>query len=597
MAIKMRPQLITLLLFGATLLACREAPLPEATRDKLTHAEMLSAESTDHGPIQNAFFLPADGSDAALHAFSGRLTLPETVMRTQPQAIAPATIAGKKTQLFPSVSMRFLSNDGHLIPVERGIIESPDSESFWQIQVSPGRVWSEADDKGMSRASFPFMLTSNIENESYNGVATFLYNDTGVSHLRYQVTQQLTPYFVETWFVASGHIPALYTPAGIKAQGAIVDDFMAELADRAAWQSWGSFVDKVGAENASRFNSSIDPNKIIVSGLITPDEVYVNFSPTPYGPYPYPHEMRHGIWSVTKSAAGMIAALRMAQKYGDEIFDYRIRDLLDFEAGHDGWEDVTIGHALSMATGIGAGSENVNPNNITDGYIYGDKEAYDAWYLAPTLAEKLGYVFRQPNHPWGPGEHVRYRDRDIFLLAAALSHLLQQKEGPNANLWTMLVSEVYQPIGIRHMPSNSTKESGGRAGVPFLGWGLYMTIDDIVKVSRLIQNGGKNQGEQILSPTKLAEALYQTDIRGLPTGDSNEFGDKSYHMSFWHEPYISAAGTQYSVPEMHGWGGNVIAIMPNGTTGFRIGNGGNAAFEQMINVSDEFLPFDTSGSR
>jgi hypothetical protein len=402
---------------------------------------------------------------------------------------------------------------------------------------------------------------------------------------------------VQTWFVASGHIGLTYSAENAASRRAVIDDFADELAARVPWSSWEQVSDQVGHELASRFNSDVDPEKIIVSGLITPDEVFVHFASAPYGPYPYPHEMRHGIWSVTKSAAGMMAALRLAQKYGDEIFDYRIKDLLDFSADHDGWDNVTIGHALSMATGIGAGSENVDPNNITDGYLYADQDAYDAWYLAPTLEEKLWHVFRQANHPWGPGVHARYRDRDLFLLAAALSSLLKQKEGDDANLWTMLVDEVYRPIGIRHMPSNTTKETDDKTGVPFLGWGLYMTIDDIVKVSRLLQNGGRHNGEQLLSPTKLAEALYQTDVRGLPTGSSNRFGDKSYHMSFWHEPYVSAGGTQYSVPEMHGWGGNVIAIMPNGTTGFRIGNGGYAEFEEMIRVSDTLMPFDESGGR
>jgi len=170
--------------------------------------------------------------------------------------------------------------------------------------------------------------------------------------------------------------------------------------------------------------------------------------------------------------------------------------------------------------------------------------------------------------------------------------LLKQKEGDDANLWTMLVDEVYAPIGIRHMPANFTKEPGGDAGMPLLAWGLYMTIDDIVKLSRLIQNNGEHNGQQILSATKLAEARYLTDVRGLSTGASNQFGDKSYHMTFWHEPYTTATGATYSIPEMHGWGGNVIAIMPNGTTGFRIGNGGYAEFEQMISVSDKLRPFD-----
>jgi len=106
----------------------------------------------------------------------------------------------------------------------------------------------------------------------------------------------------------------------------------------------------------------------------------------------------------------------------------------------------------------------------------------------------------------------------------------------------------------------------------------------------LLQNGGRHEGEQILSPTKLAQALYQTDQRGLPTGASNEFGDHSYHMSIWHTPYAGASGFTTSVPEMHGWGGMLVCLMANGMTGFRLGNGGTRSLE-MIEAADRIRPF------
>ena len=155
---------------------------------------------------------------------------------------------------------------------------------------------------------------------------------------------------------------------------------------------------------------------------------------TPYGAYPFPREMRHGVWSVTKTAAGMLTLLRMAQKYGDEVLDYRIRDYLDVTATHDGWEHVTFRNAMSMATGIGTGTLNIDPNNIGSGDASNPSnnagvDDYMAWYLEPTLAGKLDEVFKIPSYPWGPGEHARYRDRDIFTLSAALESFYKKKEG------------------------------------------------------------------------------------------------------------------------------------------------------------------------
>ena len=85
----------------------------------------------------------------------------------------------------------------------------------------------------------------------------------------------------------------------------------------------------------------------------------------------------------------------------------------------------------------------------------------------------------------------------------------------------MMMDEVYRPIGIHHLTQNGSIEPDGGPSVPFLAWGLYLTIDDTAKIGTLLLSGGQHNGVQLLSPTKLAEALYQADVRGLPTGDAN----------------------------------------------------------------------------
>ena len=559
-------------------------------RAQLGHDQLMSVNHAVDGPVANSFFMPQDGAAAAQHRFSAAITIPEHALHTAPEVILPTRVAGKKTQLFPGVTLHFVSHGEHLVPVERDIIAPPGSDSFWQIQVSPGRVWSEEGDAAMSRASFPFFLTSIIENESYNGIATFLYDDDSVSGLRYQIVQQLTPFLVETWFVASNQQAIEYRPTTIATEK-LIADFEQELQDQLVWRQWSELEDKYGADQLSDFNTGIDPKLVVASGLIIDNEVYVQSMATPYGDYPYPREMRHGVWSATKTLAGLATLSRMAQKYGDEILDYKIKDYLHVTSDHDGYENVTLRHAMSMTTGIGTGTENVDPNNISDGYIYSDFEAYKAWYLAPTIAEKLDYTFKVRSHPWGPGEHARYRDRDIVMLAAALDSLYRKKEGKDADLWQMMLDEVYGPLGIHHMPKNRTWETD-RVAVPLLGWGIYVTLDDIAKIGGLMQNGGEHDGEQLLSKAVLAEAMYETDVRGLPTGESNEFGDNSYHLSFWHENYTTGSGKTYAIPTMSGWGGNIVKLMPNGIIGFRAGNGGDKPVERMIVVADKIRPFD-----
>jgi len=564
-------------------------------REELGFEQLMADAPAAPVPVANRFFMPQEGSAKALHRLSGVIRIPQHAMHTIPPAIEPAELAGKRTQLFPGIELHVVSHGEYFVPVERDILVAKDSDSFWQIQVSPGRVWSEAGDKGMSRASFPFFLTNIFENETYNGVATFLYDDKSISRLRYQIVQQLSPFMVKTWFVAAGQPTVAYRPEPIEDKK-LIADFEAELKDRLVWRDWSELEAKYGKQLFADFDSGIDPKLVVTSGLVIDGEVYVRSMDTPYGPYPYPREMRHGVWSVTKTAAGLVTLLRMAQKYGDEILDYKIKDYLDVTAPHHGWDEVKFRHASSMATGIGTGPTKTDPNIIGDGDASGGADpaalaAYMDWYLAPTLAEKLHYVFQVPNYPWGPGEFARYRDRDIFTLSAALDSLYKRREGKGADLWQMMLDEVYGPIGIHHMPMNRTQETQGR-GVPILAWGIYLSVDDIAKIGMLLQSGGVHDGVQLLSKAGLAEALYETDVRGLPTGGKNEFGAQTYHLSLWHEPYRTASGKLYSVPKMSGYGGNEVQLMPNGIIGFRLGNGGDKPLEQMVIIADKIRPFD-----
>ncbi len=558
-------------------------------REQLTRDQLFSAANIPVSPVANHNFMPIDGA-APHHRFSGAITIPEHAMRTEPEAIRPADIRGRKTQLFPGVSLQFVSHGEYLVPVERDIIAPPDSDSYWHFHAGPGRVWSEESDNGMSRASFPFFLTNLFENETYNGIATFLYDDDSVSPIRYQIVQQLSPFMLETKFIAWGQQAITYQPQNIAA-GRLLAEFDKELADRLIWRDWSRLQSTHGAEILADFDTGIDPSLVVAGGLVIDGAVYVHSMATAYGDYPYPREMRHGVWSVTKTLTGLVTLMRLAEMYGDEILDYKIKDYVHVTADHDGWEEVTLRHAMSMATGIGPGTTNLNPNNFSDGNYDVDTDDYIDWMFAPTVQEKLDLLFKVPNYPWGPGEVGRYRDRDIFVGAAALDSLYRSREGDDADLWQMMLDEVYGPIGVHHLPKSRTFETD-RPGVPLLAWGVYVTIDDVAKIAGLIENRGMHNGVQLLSAAGLAEALYDTDSRGLPTGASNRYGTNTYYLTVWHENYTTESGMTWTIPTMSGYGGNVVKLMPNGIIGFRMGNGGSKPVEQMIVIADRILPFD-----
>jgi len=175
-----------------------------------------------------------------------------------------------------------------------------------------------------------------------------------------------------------------------------------------------------------------------------------------------------------------------------------------------------------------------------------------------------------PAYPWGPGQVARYRDQDMFVLGVAMDGFLKSREGPRADLWTMLEREVFGPIGIHYAPTNRTIEADGSPGQPLMAYGYYPTIGDMVKIARLYQDRGRHGGTQILYAPRIAALTYGTAPRGLPTGARNRFGETTYFNAFWEERYDSPEGCRLYIPRMLGWGGNMVALMPGGFTGIRL---------------------------
>ena len=554
-------------------------PMPLDRRDNLTFSELMAADSDADSPVYNAYFEPMQESSAALHELEGVLTVPEFEMQFKNpdnELIRPSQA------YFPGFSVAFFTYQNHLVPAIREIVPSTGEQSYWSIILSPGKVWSEPGDEGLSRASFPFVLVGPDYNEAHNGLATFVYDDGQVSSFRFQVIQE-TAAWNQTDFW--GQSPMAYDPGRIENRDILAAQFAEELRRQTPIRPWSDLEKDYDPRLLATFGSVTAPMNISATGLIMDGAIYLQPCFTRYGVYPYCRTMRHGVFSVTKSMGAAIAMLRLAEKYGEDVFDLKIVDYVAVSAKHDGWQDVTFGDALNMATGVG---DNQDPAKFTGDE---DEPKFSDFFTAKSVQDKLNVCFSYNDYPWGPGEVARYNSINTFVLSAAMNAFLRRQEGPDADIWDMVVEEVYKPIGIQHAPIMRTHEPDGSRGLPIFGYGLFLTVDDVAKVADLYHNGGRYQGRQILNGGKLAEALYQVDGVGLPTGESNPYGDALYHMSFWSMPYRAANGAFYQLPYMTGFGGNHVALMPNGMTGFRFADALAYGIESMVRVADGIDPF------
>jgi CubicO group peptidase (beta-lactamase class C family) len=544
-------------------------------RDQLEAETLLDPEHIPNGPVHNDYFTPRGDAGPALHEFKGTLSVARFEMQDTIPAETPRSQEGR---YFPGFSAEFFTYEDFLVPVNREILPSESDECRWCIILSPGKIWSEAKDDGMSRAAFPFVLTTQTSNEVHNGLATFLYDEDTVSEFFFQITQETSAWNRNDYW---GQFGGSYEPGVTENEVQLRSEFAAELDYQVDIKSFEELDSMVGEELLEAFNSDLEPEDISAAGLIVNDTIYLQPQLTRYGESPYPRATRHGVFSVTKSMGALVAMLRLSQKYGDEVFDLLLADYVDITVNHDGWEGVTFRDALSMATGVGEIECNTPPGHFT---VDEDQDKFSDWLGALSRDEKMDVVFSYSSYDWGPGEVACYNSVNTFVLSAAMDSFLKEQEGAQADIWTMVEEEVYKPIGILHSPIMRTVEPDGSLGLPIMGYGIYPTVDDTAKITKLLQNEGRHEGEQLLSPTKLAEALYQTGEQGLSINQPNQYGESRYLYSFWSRAHCDTNGSCYQVPYMLGYGGNLVVLLPNDVTAFRYADAYNYDPEPMIDA-------------
>jgi hypothetical protein len=548
---------------------------PGADRTWLLADELLGQSLRADSPYHNAYFMPVGSASDALHGLSGTLTLTGTALSSN----GPGSFEGPSLLNFPRVDLKFISHNGFLVPLEQGAQFNDQDSNYWEIIVSPGRTWSEPGDGNWSRASFPFVLIHRFRNQAHNGLASFLFDGQTVSNLRVQVVQETAAWSRDDYW---GQLPVSFSAEEFPDETAIRAEFDQRRANELAIESWASLEALHGAA-LDGFDKFVGLTDISASGLLLDDIIYLSACPTRYGDFPYCRYMRHGAFSVTKSAGAALALLRLAQKYGPAVFDERIDSFLTITASHNGWTGVTFSDVLNMAVGVGDLSPDPNSDDI---FADEGQPKMEQFQLIDSASDKLHEAFTYKNYPWGPGEKLRYNSTHTFVLAAALDAYIKSVEGPQASLSSLLADEVYRPIGITSLPLTETIEAAGQPGIPLLYVGMYPTIEDIARIAKLLQAEGNLNGEQILHQALTATALFRRSNQGLLADWwQNSIAPNRYLLSFWSWPIQEADGCRVSVPSMSGFGGNIVSILPNGVSAFRFADAQYYSPEPLIDIA------------
>ncbi|MDP2777215.1 MAG: hypothetical protein Q8O48_06210, partial [Anaerolineales bacterium] len=412
----------------------------------------------------------------------------------------------------------------------------------------------------------------------HNGVMTFLFNATSVSNVRYQITQETCVYYqVNMW----GQLSATYTAGAVANAATIKDSHVIEVANRLPTKSISALATDYPSSgiNVSIFGSG-------TAGTVTSYGVYyngVNYiggCTTRYGSYAYCESMRTPSYSTAKTAFTSVALMRLAQKYGTGVTNLLIKDYVPEYTQGGTWTNTTFGHMIDMASG----------NYRLAGFESDEGGSYEeTFFLAEPYTDKITAAF---NFPWkvNPGTVWIYHSHDTFLLARAMNNYLVA-QGGGSDIFNMVRDEVYTPINLSAGAMTTIRTDNSPTGVPFGGYGLFWTQDDLAKLAKLINNNnGAANGTQILETSVLAAGMQKNSAdRGFDTSINY-----MYNNSFWAYQYTTADNAAFTctpwVPFMSGYGGITVAMAPNGATYYITSDKGEFIWKDQLEETNKLSP-------
>jgi len=554
---------------GGTSTSHSAPPLPNVPA-ALSYNDFFSSVAPATPVLDAAFAMPT-GAAAPADTFEGRLDLVNpagngsvVVLRDD---FTSFTGGDSPWWHLAAFSFEFVQDGSSLIPAQQGLVYTGNAD--WNYIVGPGKVWSQSDDSGYTRASFPFALIERNQNCVHNGEMSFLFSNSkspNISNVRYQITQETCMY---SKFNMWGEIAAAYTPYPVTNDSTIKSDHAAEVANRLPAKPLSALTTDFpnsGVVPANLIGGYQSQQDITAYGLFFNGVNYVSGCQTRYGDYAFCGEMRLPSYSVAKSIFNGVASMRLGQLYGSGVYSQLIKDYVP-EYSHGGdWSAVTFDNGLDMATG----------NYLGTAYMSDEDSAVtQTFYDAQSYTAKIDDAIRPFPRQAAPGTTWVYQSAAAFVTNQAMNGYLLQQQGNGADIFNLVRDDVYKPLNISQGGLTALR-TGNSANGKAMGYiGLFLIQDDLAKIAQLLNNAhGKINGSQILDPARLQESLFQNPSSlGLQVPDTGAPAVPNtyrYNNSFWGKKITTTEFPQLRcnvwAAFMSGYGGITIVLMPNGAT-------------------------------
>ncbi len=549
-------------------------------------AAILAGNAPYAKPVDlSAYALPVAAAPAQAE-FRGRLKFAVTARDAQANLVLDRwkiATPGKEWARLPTFDFGFIPVDGHLVPVERGIVTG--DGDWWDWIVGPGRTWQDGD-SGWSRASMPFALIEKNANCIHNGVLTFRYRgETDISRVAYQMSSETCHYFqFDAWGVA----------AASRAPGTGIDEavvgtaYRQELARRLPVKPIELLSKDYPGLNRSQFGSEedIDPGDMTAFGVLVRGVHYAGGCDTRSGRYPFCDEMALPSYSVAKTVVGGFALMR-AELLHPGARRALVTDYVPECRAAGGWDGVTFEQLLDMATG-----RYESPKDQADE----DAGNTSRFFLAPTHAEKIQVACTRYPRKEPPGKRWVYHTTDTYILGTALAGWWRKMQGADADYFRdLLVEPLFQRLGLSPEIATSRRTLDADAQ-PFTGWGLVLRRDDLVKLGGFLALGGGRLGKDtVLDPAMVKSALQRDPADpGLPApGDDMRYNDGVWAWNI--AGYLGCPEPAW-VPFMSGFGGISVVMIPNGIVYYYVSDGGTFRWARAVAETDRLGPVCRKGN-
>jgi hypothetical protein len=508
----------------------------------------------------NAFARPA-AAMAPHQVFEGRLTLDKPifdggfqVIRNKPYNISD-TIA---LRTLPPFDFAFVQDGDLLIPAKRGPI--PSSSPAWEYILEPGRAWDEAGDGGATRVSLPFALREVGANCLHNGVLSFVFSGSTISHVYYQISSESCAYFK---FNAWGSAAAHYAPAPVLGAEKIKADYRAEVAARLPTKPLSELAAAYPGVAISAFALAppTDGDVPALYGVVLDGVNYTGGCDTRAGPYPYCDVLDLPSYSTAKTVVAAIGLMRL-EKLWPGARTALIADYVP-ECATPDWAGVTFEDVLNLTSGVyGDPGFEVDENS----------EANREFFNADTHAEKIRFACRHYHRRAPPGQVWVYRTTDTYILGTAMQAFVRRHLGPDADLYRDIhVAQLWHKLHLSPV-MDSTLRTYDAAQQPFTCYGLTYHRDDIARIAGFLNfSSGTIGGETMLDQGILSRALQRDPAhRGKYAG----YPHFDYIDGMWARDLAPVLGCTKEtwVPFMSGFGGISVVMLPNGVNYYYFGD-------------------------